>query len=159
MEFLDSLRQSCSQLPTLVLCKKKIPRHIKLVVHEWSIKCRRNQKLIAQLGCTLRDELFEPNQSTIRQLLLNTNEMLQCTTVNPAAPNSELNKSRADGDIISSYTSSSTGSMGLGANVIHIELRCRCRCTRVPTPSNKTRHRTLQSLRHSQWYCLGYLMK
>ena len=52
---------SCSQLSTLALCKKKILSYIKLVVHAWSTKCRRNQKLIAQLGCTLRDERFEPN--------------------------------------------------------------------------------------------------
>jgi hypothetical protein len=30
----------------LALCKKKIPRHIKLMVHVWSTKYRRNQKLI-----------------------------------------------------------------------------------------------------------------
>ena len=45
----------------LTLCKKKIPHHIKLAVHAWSTKCRRNQKLIAQFDCTLRDERFEPN--------------------------------------------------------------------------------------------------
>jgi hypothetical protein len=44
-----------------VLCKQKIPRHIKLTIHAWSTKCRWNQKLIVQLGCTLRDERFEPN--------------------------------------------------------------------------------------------------
>ena len=49
------------KFPTLILCKKKIPRHIKLAVHVWSTKCLRNQKLIAQFGCTLRDERFEPN--------------------------------------------------------------------------------------------------
>ena len=43
------------------LYKKKIPRHIKFAVHAWSTKCRRNQKLIAQFDCTLRDESFEPN--------------------------------------------------------------------------------------------------
>ncbi|RCV44081.1 hypothetical protein SETIT_9G345200v2 [Setaria italica] len=31
---------SYSQLPTLTLCKKKIPHHIKLAVHAWSTKCR-----------------------------------------------------------------------------------------------------------------------
>jgi hypothetical protein len=38
------------------LCKKKIPRHIKLAIYAWSNQCRWNQKLIAQFGCTLRDE-------------------------------------------------------------------------------------------------------
>ena len=70
-------------LPTLNFgtIKNKILYHIKLMVHAWSTKYRRNQKLIAQLGCTLRYERFEPNQSTIGQLLSNTNEMLQCTAV------------------------------------------------------------------------------
>jgi hypothetical protein len=36
----------------LILCKKKILRHIKLAVHAWKTKYRRNQKLIAQFGCT-----------------------------------------------------------------------------------------------------------
>jgi hypothetical protein len=45
----------------LALYKKKIFCHIKLVVHAWSIKYRRNQKLITQFGCTLRDKRFEPN--------------------------------------------------------------------------------------------------
>ena len=49
------------KLLNLTLCKKEIPRHIKLVVHVWSTKCWRNQKLIAQFGCTLRDERFESN--------------------------------------------------------------------------------------------------
>ena len=40
---------SSHKLPTLALCKKKIFRHIKLVVHVWSTKCRRNQKPIAVL--------------------------------------------------------------------------------------------------------------
>jgi hypothetical protein len=44
-----------------VLFQKKIPRHIKLAIHVWSNKCRWNQKLIVQFGCTLRDERFEPN--------------------------------------------------------------------------------------------------
>jgi hypothetical protein len=44
-----------------VRCKQKIFRHIKLAIHAWSTKCRWNQKLIVQLGCTLRDERFEPN--------------------------------------------------------------------------------------------------
>ena len=52
---------SCSQLPILALCKKKISHHIKLVVRAWNTKRRRNKKLIAQLGCTLRDECFEHN--------------------------------------------------------------------------------------------------
>jgi hypothetical protein len=43
------------------LCEKKIPRHIKLMIHAWSTKCRWNQKLIVQFGCTWRDERFEPN--------------------------------------------------------------------------------------------------
>ena len=52
---------SAHKIQTLALCKKKIFRHIKLAVHVWSTKCWRNQKLIAQFGCTLRDERFEPN--------------------------------------------------------------------------------------------------
>jgi hypothetical protein len=43
------------------LCKKKILHDIKLMIHAWSTKCRWNQKLIAQFGCNLRDERFEPN--------------------------------------------------------------------------------------------------
>ena len=43
------------------LCIKKILRHIKLAVHVWGTKCRRNKKLIAQFALTLRDESFEPN--------------------------------------------------------------------------------------------------
>jgi hypothetical protein len=43
------------------LCRKKIPRHIKLAIYAWSTKCRWNKKLIVQLGSTLRDERFEPN--------------------------------------------------------------------------------------------------
>ena len=35
------------------------------------------KKLIAQFSYTLRDERFESNQSTIGQLLPNTNETLQ----------------------------------------------------------------------------------
>jgi hypothetical protein len=56
--------QSCAMFSSSknVLCKKKkIHRHIKLAIHAWSTKCRWNQKLIVQLGCTLRDERFEPN--------------------------------------------------------------------------------------------------
>ena len=61
--------RSCHPGPGLVstkllkktLCKKKISHHIKLAVHTWSTKCRRNQKLIAQFGCTLRVEPFEHN--------------------------------------------------------------------------------------------------
>jgi hypothetical protein len=41
--------------------QKKISRHIKLAIYVWSTKCRWNQKLIVQFGCTLRDERFEPN--------------------------------------------------------------------------------------------------
>ena len=48
-------------LQILALCKKKISCHIKLTVHTWSTKCLRNQKLIAQFGCTLRDERFKSN--------------------------------------------------------------------------------------------------
>ena len=48
-------------LQILALCKKKIYCHIKLGVYAWSTKCLRNKKLIAQFGCTLRDERFEPN--------------------------------------------------------------------------------------------------
>jgi hypothetical protein len=44
-----------------LLCEHKILRHIKLAIHAWSTKCRWNQKLIVQLGCTMRDERFEPN--------------------------------------------------------------------------------------------------
>ena len=52
---------SCPKFQNLVLCKKKIFRHIKLMVHAWSTKCWRNQKLIVQFSCTLRDEHFELN--------------------------------------------------------------------------------------------------
>ena len=52
---------SSSKFLKSALCKKKILRHIKLTVHAWSTKCRRNQKLIAQFALTLRDESFEPN--------------------------------------------------------------------------------------------------
>ena len=41
--------------------KKKISRHIKFTVYAWSTKCWRNQKLIVQFSCTLRDERFESN--------------------------------------------------------------------------------------------------
>jgi hypothetical protein len=44
-----------------VLCKNKIPRHIKIPAHAWSTKCRWNQKLITQFCCTLRDEHYEHN--------------------------------------------------------------------------------------------------
>jgi len=50
-----------TEIQNLALYKKKIFRHIKLAVHTWSTKCRRNQKLIAQFALTLRDESFEPN--------------------------------------------------------------------------------------------------
>jgi hypothetical protein len=49
--------QISSQIP---LCKKKISRHIKILAHAWSTKCRWNQKLITQFSCTLWDESFEP---------------------------------------------------------------------------------------------------
>ena len=52
---------SSHQTPEKCTMQKKILRHIKLAVHAWSTKCRRNQKLIAQFGCILRVESFEPN--------------------------------------------------------------------------------------------------
>ena len=52
---------SSIEFSTLALCKKKISRHIKLTVHTWSTKYRRNQKLITQFALTLRDESFKPN--------------------------------------------------------------------------------------------------
>ena len=52
---------SSSKLLKNALYKKKISRHIKFAVHAWSIKCRRNQKLIAQFALISRDESFEPN--------------------------------------------------------------------------------------------------
>jgi hypothetical protein len=51
----------CSVQKKSTMRKKKIPCHIKLAIHAWSTKCRWNQKLIVQLGCTLRDERFESN--------------------------------------------------------------------------------------------------
>jgi hypothetical protein len=50
-----------AKLPEFGTMQKKIPHHIKLVVHAWSTKYRWNQKLITQFSCTLRDEHFEPN--------------------------------------------------------------------------------------------------
>jgi hypothetical protein len=50
-----------SILPQILLCKKKIPHHIKIPANAWSTKCRWNQKLIVQFCCTLRDEYFESN--------------------------------------------------------------------------------------------------
>jgi hypothetical protein len=47
--------------PQILLCKKKIPHHIKMSAHIWSTKCRWNQKLITQFYCTLRDEYFKSN--------------------------------------------------------------------------------------------------
>jgi hypothetical protein len=57
--FLALFRYSNS--PQILLCKKKIPHHIKMSAHIWSTKYRWNQKLIAQFCCTLRDEYFKPN--------------------------------------------------------------------------------------------------
>jgi hypothetical protein len=52
---------SSPNLPQISLCEKKISHHIKIPAYIWSTKCRWNQKLIAQFGCTLRDERFKPN--------------------------------------------------------------------------------------------------
>jgi len=70
---------SSPKMQILTLCKKKILRHIKFAVHAWSNKCWRNKKLIAQFGCTLRDERFEPNQSIFGQLLPNKSETRYCS--------------------------------------------------------------------------------
>ena len=48
-------------------CKKKILRHIKLVVYVWSTKCWRNQKLIAQF----RVVLYETNVLSLISQRLN----------------------------------------------------------------------------------------
>jgi hypothetical protein len=51
----------CRKIKWGLLCKKKIPRHIKMSANAWSTKYWWNQKLIAQFCCTLRDEHFKPN--------------------------------------------------------------------------------------------------
>jgi hypothetical protein len=67
----EALNDCVYFLKKKVLCKQKIPRHIKLTIHACSTKCRWNQKLIVQLSCTLRDERFEPNESTVGHYLPN----------------------------------------------------------------------------------------
>jgi hypothetical protein len=45
-------------------CDQKVSRKItitNLTAHAWSIKCRREKKIIAQFGWKSRDERFEPN--------------------------------------------------------------------------------------------------
>ena len=61
-----------SKIQTLTLCKKKIPRHIKLAVHAWSTKCRRNQKLIAQFVV-----LYESNLLSLISQCLDNNSQIQ----------------------------------------------------------------------------------
>jgi hypothetical protein len=71
---------SSSNSPQILLCKKKIPYHIKMPAHVWSTKCRWNQKLIAQFCCTLRDVLSLINQCLDNYYQIKT-KLLQCSIV------------------------------------------------------------------------------